>query len=225
NYTSQAGKLVRVNGAEDALEFVDAASVGTNYWSKLAGVLSPTLAEPLAASSAATTVGTFTSTGSNLAFQAGGASSFTTIDQNGNITTAGDLSVNGDNIDADGSLTVTGATGLTLASTANNVTINSAGTIELQDNTNVAGTLTANSLLVRDTNQSHTLSFVWNENEASANRTLNLLLNGGNRSLSLSGDLTVESASIINQDVTTDASVTFAGLTLTGLSADTDTRV
>ena len=38
----------------------------------------------------------------------------------GNTTTAGDLAVNGDNIDADGTLVVTGATGLTLAATAGN---------------------------------------------------------------------------------------------------------
>lgn len=42
----------------------------------------------------------------------------------GNITTAGDVAVNGDNIGADGTLVVTGATGLTMTATAGNATIN-----------------------------------------------------------------------------------------------------
>jgi hypothetical protein len=60
-----------------------------NYWSKLAGVLSPASSEPLAATSAATTVASFTSTGSNLAFQAGG-SNYITIDNTGNLTITGE---------------------------------------------------------------------------------------------------------------------------------------
>ncbi|KKT22235.1 MAG: hypothetical protein UW08_C0013G0001, partial [Parcubacteria group bacterium GW2011_GWB1_43_8b] len=45
-------------------------SGGTSYWSKsVEGILYPTLSEPIAATSSATTVATFTSTGSNLGLQ------------------------------------------------------------------------------------------------------------------------------------------------------------
>ena len=54
------------------------------------------------------------------------------------------------------------------------------------------------SLRLNDTNDSNYLSLIWNENDTS-NRTLNLLVSGGNRSLTIEGD------SLINQDLTTDA--------------------
>ncbi|MFW9875236.1 MAG: hypothetical protein ACFFG0_19185 [Candidatus Thorarchaeota archaeon] len=65
-----------------------------------------------------------------------------------------------------------------------------------------------------DSDDSNTLSIVWNENDSS-NRTLNLTVNTGNRNISLSGDLTVESSSLVNQDLTSDASPTFNSLTIT----------
>lgn len=124
------------------------------------------------------------------------------------------------------------------------------------------------SMLIADTNDSHTLQFVWNENDT-ANRILNLLVAGGNRSLTLAenltiGDgtditvtgednagailldnanfevenanatqrnlkivigtdanaqLTVEATGTIDQDVTSDGNPTFAGATLSGLTA------
>jgi hypothetical protein len=40
-YTGFGNYLVRVAGAEGGLEFVDAASVGTNYWDRTDGVLTP----------------------------------------------------------------------------------------------------------------------------------------------------------------------------------------
>jgi hypothetical protein len=128
--------VVRVNSAGNALEFVDPASLGTNYWNKVAGVLSPSLAEPLAATSAATTVATFTATGSNTALRAGGTTAATSV-----------------LVDA-------------------------------------SGNLTANDIIIRDTNASHGLTLNWNEDD-SANRTLNLSVNGGNRDLNLSGNLTL----------------------------------
>jgi hypothetical protein len=71
----------------NALEFVDAASVGTNYWDRTAGVLTPlTAGDVIAATSSATTVATFTSTGTADALRAGGASSFLTIDNAGNVS-------------------------------------------------------------------------------------------------------------------------------------------
>ena len=67
-----------------------------------------------------------------------------------------------------------------------------------------------------DTNTTDFLTLTWNENDTSA-RVLNFLVSAGNRSLTLSGDLTVESASLINQDLTTDSATgQLAGLALTG---------
>lgn len=66
---------------------------------------------------------------------------------------------------------------------------------------------------LEDLDGSNYLELKWNENDA-VDRILNFLVNGANRSISLSGDLTVEAASLINQDLTTDASPTFAGLNL-----------
>ena len=63
-----------------------------------------------------------------------------------------------------------------------------------------------------DTDYSHYLQLMWNEASA-AIYTLNFLVNGGSRSFMLYGNLTVESASLINQDLTTDAAlVQFAKL-------------
>jgi hypothetical protein len=52
------------------------------------------------------------------------------------------------------------------------------------------GNITANDIIIRDTNASHGLTLNWNEDD-SANRTLNLSVNGGNRDLNLSGNLTL----------------------------------
>jgi len=120
----------------------------------------------------------------------------------------------------------------------------------------VTGDATVGSLKLNDTNASHTLQLLWNEDDT-ADRILNLLVGGGDRSLTLNEDftigdgynvtitalgqantltlnegftigdgsagtltfssacsLTVELASVINQDLTTDASPTFANLSL-----------
>jgi len=50
-----------------------------------------------------------------------------------------------------------------------------------------------------------------------ADRTWTIDLDDGDRTLKMQGDLTVESNSIINQDLSSDASPTFAGLTLTDI--------
>jgi len=73
-------------------------------------------------------------------------------------------------------------------------------------------------LRLLDTDASNILSLLWNEDDSS-NRVLNLKVGGGSRTLDLSGNLFVESASSINQDLTDNANVIFAGLTLgnTGL--------
>jgi hypothetical protein len=77
------------------------------------------------------------------------------------------------------------------------------------------GTIKVESLSLPDTDDSHDLNLVWNEN-ATADRILNLNLNNGTRALTLQGNLTVESASRINQDVTSDGSPAFGGLTVNG---------
>ncbi len=64
-----------------------------------------------------------------------------------------------------------------------------------------------------DTNESNHLKMYWNENDT-VNRVIALTVNGGNRTFALHGNLTVEAASIINQDVTTDANVAFNSVKL-----------
>jgi hypothetical protein len=71
------------------------------------------------------------------------------------------------------------------------------------------------SLYIQDTNQSNELHLKWNEDDA-ADRILNLLLNGASRSINLTGNLTIESDSVLNQDLTTDANPTFNTLLIQG---------
>ena len=91
------------------------------------------------------------------------------------------------------------------------------------------------TVTLADTDGSHHLELKWNENDT-ANRVLNLLVAGGDRSLTLNeslviGDgndgtitftgasktLSVEDDSVVNQDLTTDAGVTFAAITGNGV--------
>ena len=58
-------------------------------------------------------------------FTVGDGDLFQVAGATGNITTAGDLAVNGDNITADGTLGILGATGLTLQTTTGTVTLDS----------------------------------------------------------------------------------------------------
>ena len=86
-------------------------------------------------------------------------------------------------------------------------------------------------LKLYDTDKSHTLSVKWNEDDT-GDRVLNLLVAGGDRSLTLNenfivGDgnagtitftgasktLSVEDDSVVNQDLSSDASPTFGGIT------------
>ena len=85
-----------------------------------------------------------------------------------------------------------------------------------------------------DTNSSHGLGIKWNEGDTS-NRILNLKVEGGDRTLHLhegltvgdghvgtltfsaaSKTLTIENTSVLNQDLTSDAAVTFASITADG---------
>jgi hypothetical protein len=99
----------------------------------------------------------------------------------------------------DGQILVGNGTDVASVSVSGDVTLANDGTIEVE------------SLSLPDTDDSHDLDLVWNEDD-SADRTLNLAVDGADRVLTLQGDLTVESASLLNQDLTTDASPTFGGL-------------
>ena len=93
------------------------------------------------------------------------------------------------------------------------------------------GNILAGAFALLDTDQSNHLTLTWNEDDT-ADRTFQFLVGGGNRSLTLNenftiGDgsagiltyssictLTIELASVLNQDLTTDASPTFAGIVI-----------
>ena len=81
------------------------------------------------------------------------------------------------------------------------------------DGTVQFGTLTLNNqgLHLLDTNASHDL-IIAPGSDLTADRILTITTGDAARLLSLLGDLTVEAASAINQDLTTDAAPTFAGI-------------
>ena len=66
------------------------------------------------------------------------------------------------------------------------VTLGSTGDTDLG-----VGYLAADVLKIHDDDDSHELSIVWNESEASGHRTLNILVHGGNRTLDLYESLTI----------------------------------
>jgi len=109
------------------------------------------------------------------------------------------------------------------------------------DNLSTTGSVTCNNLSIYDSSLTNYLTIMWDE-ESTYNRYLYLYgFAGGSRSLTLnenftigSGDegtltfntvatLTVEASSNVNQDLTTDADVTFNGITTTDLTVNTDT--
>ena len=85
-------------------------------------------------------------------------------------------------------------------------------------NLTVSGIADIDTLKINDTNDSDLLSIIWNENDTAA-RTLNLLVGGADRSVSLAGNLTVEGASVLDQDLTRDANVRFNTVQLLDQSA------
>ena len=69
---------------------IDWASAGINYWNRVVGNLSPiTVGDTISATSSASTVASFTSTGTNNALRAGGIANAVTIDSSGNLIVAG----------------------------------------------------------------------------------------------------------------------------------------
>jgi len=78
-------------------------------------------------------------------------------------------------------------------------------------------TVPQNGLHLLDSDSSHDLIINPTSN-LTVDRTLSIVTGDADRTLTLSGDLTVESASLVNQDLTTDASPKFAGVSLTGIT-------
>jgi hypothetical protein len=83
------------------------------------------------------------------------------------------------------------------------------------DGKGLGATLLNTGLHLLDTNASHDL-IIAPGSDLTADRILTLTTDDAARTFSLLGDLTVESASAINQDLTSDAAPTFAGETLNG---------
>jgi len=86
-------------------------------------------------------------------------------------------------------------------------------TVDKSGNVWAAGSIgPATGAKLPDIGGTNWLTLKWNETSA-ADRTLNFLVSGGNRSL------TIEADSLLNQDLTTDATPTFAGMIGSGLTA------
>lgn len=106
----------------------------------------------------------------------------------------------------------------TITATANETTVaNAAGsiTIGIADDVIVPTTITIpnTGLHVLDTNASHDL-IIKPGSDITADRTLTITTGDADRTVTLSANLTVESTSLVNQDLTSDASPTFNALTL-----------
>ena len=72
-------------------------------------------------------------------------------------------------------------------------------------------------LTTRDEGNTGTLDHHWDETDAAAARTINWKVNAGDRTIDLTGNLTVEAAAIVDQDLSTDATdVDFGSLQLGG---------
>lgn len=114
--------------------------------------------------------------------------------------------------DADRTLTISGNLNIEAASNINQDVTTDA------DVAFTSLTLSNTGLHLLDTNASHDL-IIKPGSDLTADRTLTITTGDGDRTLTLSGNLDVELASNINQDLTTDASPTFAGLTSNGIIA------
>lgn len=83
-----------------------------------------------------------------------------------------------------------------------------AGDVSDGDTLSTGLTFPNTGLHILDTNASHDL-ILSPGSDITADRTLTLTTGDANRSVTLSGDLTVEAASLVNQDLTTDADPSF----------------
>ncbi len=131
SYSGQGLKVVRVNTGATGLEFVDPATLGTNYFQRLAGNLSPaTLNDTLSATSSAGTVATFTSTGSNNSFAAGSSGNYLTISSSGALTTSANVSAGSFTTGGD---TINDFTGTGLSVTGNVLNVSNVPNASLQN--------------------------------------------------------------------------------------------
>ena len=83
-----------------------------------------------------------------------------------------------------------------------------AGNVSDGDTLAIGLTFPNTGLHILDTNGSHDL-IIAPGSDITADRTLTLTTGDANRAVTLSGDLTVEAASLVNQDLTTDADPSF----------------
>ena len=121
----------------------------------------------------------------------------------------------------DGSKNLSSVSDLTswIAATANETSIANDGdgtcTIGLADDVIVPTSLTApnTGLHLLDTGGDHDL-IIAPGSDVTADRTLTVTTGDSNRTMTLSGNLTVESASLVNQDLTTDATPEFMKLVI-----------
>ncbi len=161
------GYVLKFDANTNAPFWAELIDNDTNYWELSEGILSPDTsqnAEGIAATSSATTVATFTSTGSNDSFWAGSVGNYLTISSTGGLTVPGATNLNGSFSLGDGGDTgsintstwdisstgaITGATyeGLTITTTTGTLTIAS------------GKTLTANNSLTLVGNDSDTWTF------------------------------------------------------------------
>ncbi len=92
SYSGTSEYVVRVNTAANALEFVDPSIYlggggGSSNWQRVVGNLSPLITgDTVSATASADTVATFTSTGTNNALRAGGATQYVAVDPTGNLS-------------------------------------------------------------------------------------------------------------------------------------------
>jgi len=86
----------------------------------------------------------------------------------------------------------------------NMVAASTPGGYDIGSASNYFGTLFGKNLSIADNADDHFITIDINEN-SDANYTLSLTMSNGNRALGLAGDLSVEASSVINQDLSTDA--------------------
>lgn len=130
--------------------------------------------------------------------------------------------------DASHALTIAVGSNLTADRTLSLVTGDAGRTITLSGNPTLADWFDQsvktsadpafNTIKLNDSNDTHTLQILVSSN-LTDNRTLTLATGDANRTITLSNDLTVEAASLINQDLTTDSSVAKFGQLAIGSQA------
>ena len=178
---------------------ITGSSSGTvGYWTRDAlGVITPaTGSDIIAATGSASTIATFTATGSNNALRAGGATDFVAINANGDISTPGDIDVTGTGTITSAGL-ITASTGLT--ATTGDVEI-TAGELTLNGTTRIANDGTG--------------TFVSGTTIGSQTFTTNNIADSGSLTIATGsdGDLTLD-ANGTGTTILADSTITLSALT------------